>query len=186
VKIISDNNTILGLPPVREPATGHVAPPSLQTFCVQTPARHCSREQLLDIATDAAQYGSWELSGSRDHIEAICRDYSENMASELHAANEEIVRLRALLARQSAQQARDAHLWLAFEAMTLRLTGETCAQVMARMTAEDVAERTRMAVELAERHATERFERASTGVQAYSKMQYIDEPDTVVAEVPNG
>jgi hypothetical protein len=184
MKIISDNNTILGLPPVREPATGHVAPPSLQTFCVATPASQCTRDQLLDIAADAAQYGSWELAGSRDHIEAICRDYSERMAGELHTALEECVRLRSILARQSAQQARDAHLWLAFEAMTLRLTGETCAQVMARMTQEDVEERTRMAVELAERGAVERFERASTGVQAYSKMQYIDEPDTVVVEVP--
>lgn len=184
--IISENNTILGLPPVREPATGHVSPPGLTTFSVETPARHCSREQLLDIASDAVQYGSWELTGSRDHVEAICRDYSERMCGELHTALEENVRLRALLARQSEQQARDAHLWLAFEAMTLRLTGETSAQVMARMTAEEITERTRMAVELAERHATERFERASTGVMAYSKMQYIDEPDVVVVEVPNG
>jgi hypothetical protein len=183
--LITDNNTIVGLQPLRPPATGPVPPHEDTTFGGPPPADECTRDDLLDLAVEA-QRDSWPLVGSRDHVEAICADYGrlaleleDERARTLHYTNmhlaelEENNRLRELLARQTAETAQAQRLMIALDRATLALTGETCQQVMSRLARED-------AVERAERQACERFERAGRYARAY----YVDVPDHHVVEVP--
>jgi len=143
MKILSDNNTILGirLDP-RVPAVNAT---------IATPA------PLPDFGTEA------DLIVERQ-VHAVTRQ-------ERDAALVEVARLKQLLAQQSTDSAKTATLWLRFERVTLALTGETCADVLARMEYDAREERELLAA-TADRAKTIRIERASAVARAY----YVDEP----------
>lgn len=89
---------------------------------------------------------------------------------ERDAALAEVARLQALVAKKSATSSTQAtRAWLRFERVTLDLTGETIADVLARMEADDLEYEF-------ERAATIRIQRASVVARAY----YTDKPDKVV------
>lgn len=187
-RIISSGNTIIGPQPMRPPATGPVPPPVAEDFGLPE-ADLASREELLDLAYEATR-DSWQLVGSRAHVEAICADYGAmalELARERERANhyinlhlaelQEATRLRELVIQQAGEAAQAQRMWNAYDRATLVLTGETCAQVLARMARED-------AVDRAEMSALERIERAGRGARAYSKTGYVDLDDSHVVEVP--